>query len=133
MAELEAIVAGDGAGLAGQAKLVQDGIHEVAGAIAGEGTTGAVGSVGAGGKAKDENAGAGVAKAGNGARPVGLILVGTAFRFADAAAVVAQARTALTGNDGVANLVEEWGRILCIERWHCIDDSRSGTYRRNTG
>jgi hypothetical protein len=120
VAELETIVASDSAGLTGKAKLMQDGIHEVAGAIAGEGTPGAVGSVGSGGKAKDENAGAGVAEAGNRAGPVGLVKVGTAFRFADTAAVVAKAGAAFTGNDGVANLLKEWGRILCVERWHCI-------------
>jgi hypothetical protein len=133
MAELETIVAGDGAGLAGEAKLMQDGIHEVARAIASEGTTGAIRSVSTRSQAKDENTGAGVAEARNGTGPVGLILVGTAFRFADAAAVVAQAGTALTGDDGVANLMEEWGRILCVERWHCIDDSRSEMYRGNAG
>jgi hypothetical protein len=133
MAELETIVAGDGAGLAGEAKLVQDGIHEVAGAIASEGTTRAIRSVRPGGQAEDENAGTGVAKARNGTRPVGLVLVGTAFRFTDSSAVVAQAGTALTGNDRVANLMEEWGRILFVERWHCIDDSRSEMYRGNAG
>src|SRR5882672_5781787 len=51
MAELEAIFAGDGAGFGGQAEFVQDGIHEVAGAVAGEGTAGAVGSVSSGGEA----------------------------------------------------------------------------------
>ena len=92
VAELEAVVAGDGAGFAGEAEFVQDGIHEVAGAVAGEGTAGAVGSVGAGGEAEDEDSGAGVAEAGDGAGPVGLVLVGAAFGFADAAAVVAKAR-----------------------------------------
>ena len=133
MAELETIVAGDGAGLTGEAKLVEDGIHEVAGAIASKGTTGAIRSVSTRSQAEDENAGAGVAEARNGARPVGLVLVGTAFRFADAAAVVAQAGTTFTANDGIANLLEEWGRILCIERWHCVDDSRSGMSRGNAG
>ena len=46
LAELEAILAVDGDGFAGKAELVEHGIHEVAGAIAGEGAAGAVGSVG---------------------------------------------------------------------------------------
>ncbi len=104
---------------------MEDGIHEVAGAVAGEGAAGAVGSVGSGGEAKDEDAGAGVAEAGNGAGPVGLVLVGAAFGFADAAAVVAEAGTTLTGNDGFVNLLEERRGNLCGGRGHCIHDSRS--------
>jgi hypothetical protein len=120
MAKLEAVIAMDGSRLAGQAKFVQYGIHEVARAIASEGAASPVGAVCAGGKAEDQDARARVAEAGNGTRPVGLIQVGTAFRFADAAAVVAKAGTALTGDDGVTNLMKEWGRILCVERCHCI-------------
>lgn len=87
MAELEAIVAGDSARFAGEAQLVQDGVHEVAGAVAGEGTAGAVGSVGSGSEAKDENASFGIAEAGYGASPVDVILVGTAADLADTFAV----------------------------------------------
>jgi len=118
--EFEAVVAVDGAGLAGETEFVQDGIHEVAGAVACEGTAGAVGSVGAGGEAKDEDAGAGVAKAGNGASPVGLVLVGAAFGFADAAAVVAEAGATLTADDRSVNLLEELRRHLCSGGCHCI-------------
>jgi len=120
VAKLEAIVAVDGAGLGGQAKFMQDWIHEVTGTIASKGAASTVGSVGAGGKAENENAGSGVAEAGNGTGPVSLVQIGTAFRLADAAAVVTKAGTAFTGNDGVANLLEEWGRILCVKRCHCI-------------
>jgi hypothetical protein len=108
--ELEAVVVGGACGLAGEADFVQDGVHEVAGAVAGEGAAGAVGSVGAGGETEDENAGARVAKAGYGAGPVGFVLVCPAFGFTDAPAVVAEARATFTGDDGVANLMEEWGR-----------------------
>ncbi len=45
---------------------MQDGIHEVAGAVAGEGTAGAVGSVSAGSEAEDEDSGTRIAKAGTG-------------------------------------------------------------------
>jgi hypothetical protein len=120
VAELQAIFAGDGAGFGGEAELVQDGIHEVAGAVAGEGTAGAIGSVGAGGEAEDEDAGAGVAKAGYGAGPVGLVLVGASLGFADAAAVFAKAGAALTGDDGLMNLLEELRRSLCVGGCHCI-------------
>jgi len=120
VAELQAIFAGDGAGFGGEAELVEDGIHEVAGAVAGEGTAGAVGSVGAGGEAEDENAGSGVAESGHGAGPVGLVDVGATFGFAYAAAVVAETGTALTSDDGLMNLLEELRRGLCAGECHCI-------------
>jgi hypothetical protein len=129
VAELEAVVAGDGAGFGGEAKLVQDGIHEVAGAVAGEGTAGAVGSMGSGGEAEDEDAGARVAEAGDGAGPVGLVLVGAPFGLADAAAVVAKTGAAFAGDDGLVNLLEERRRGLRVNSlgvggYHCIHDSR---------
>jgi hypothetical protein len=111
--ELQAIFAGDGAGFAGEAELVQDGIHEVAGAVAGEGTAGSVGSVGAGGEAEDEDAGAGVSEAWDGAGPVGLIDVGAALGLAYAAAIVAETGAAFTSDDGLVNLLEELRRSLC--------------------
>jgi len=92
VAEFEAIVAGDGAGFAGEAKFVEDGIHEVAGAVAGEGPTGAVGSVSAWSEADDEYLRFGIAKSGDGASPVSLVLVGATFGLADAAAVVTETR-----------------------------------------
>ncbi len=73
VAKLEAVVAVGGARFAGEAEFVQDGVHEVAGAVAGEGSAGAVGTVGAGGEAEDEDAGPGVAKARDGSGPVGLV------------------------------------------------------------
>lgn len=118
--KLEAVVAGDGAGFAGEAKLVEDGVHEVAGAVAGEGAAGAVGSMGAWGEAEDEDAGARVAEAWNGAGPVGLVEVGAAFGLADAAAVVAKSRATFAGDDGFANLLQEGRRTLCVGRCHCF-------------
>jgi hypothetical protein len=120
VAQLEAVVAGDGAGFAGEAELVQDGVHEVAGAVAGEGAAGAVGSMGSRGEAEDEDSGLGVAKAGYGARPVGLVVIGTPFGLADAAAVDAKTRAAFTGDDGFVNLLEDWRRTLCAGGCHCI-------------
>lgn len=118
--EFKAVVAGDGAGFAGEAELMEDGIHEVARAIAGEGTAGAVGSVSSWGETEDEDAGAGVTEAGDGASPVGLVLVRAALGFADAAAVVAQPGATLTGDDRSVNLLEEWRRNLCVGGNHCI-------------
>ena len=43
MAELEAVISGDGAVFGGEAEVVEDGVHEVAGAVTGEGAAGAVG------------------------------------------------------------------------------------------
>jgi len=99
---------------------VQNGVHEVARSVACKGTTGAIGPVSARGEAQDEDPGLGVAKAGNGTGPVGLVLVGAAFGFADAAAVVAKTRAALTGDDGLMNLQEELRRSLCIRGCHCL-------------
>ena len=120
MAQLEAVVAGDGAGSAGEAELVQDRVHEVARAVTGEGTAGTVRSVGSGGKAEDEDTCAGVAKAWDGPSPIGLVLVGAALGFADAAAIVAKAGATLAGDDGTVNPLEEFGRNLCSGRCHCI-------------
>jgi hypothetical protein len=62
--------------------------------------------VGARGEAEDEQAGAGVAEAGHGARPVFVVLVGAAAGLADAGAVVAQARAQLAADDRIANTFE---------------------------
>jgi len=60
---------------------VEDGVHEVAGAIARERAAGTVGSMGSGSQAEDEDAGARVAEAGNGAGPVDLVDVGATAGF----------------------------------------------------
>jgi hypothetical protein len=120
VAEFEAVVAGDGARFAREAEFVEDGIHEVAGTVAGEGAAGAVGSVGAGGEAEDKDSGAGIAKAGDGASPVGLVVVGAAFGFADAAAVGAETFASFTGGNGFVNLLEELSRTVCAGGCHCI-------------
>jgi hypothetical protein len=90
VAEFETVVAGDGQWSGGEAKLVEDWIHEVAGAVSGKGAAGAISSMGAGGEAEDEDAGAGIAEAGNGASPVSLILVSTAFCLGDTTAIGAE-------------------------------------------
>ncbi len=49
-----------------------------------------------------------VSEAGNRAGPVGLVLIGAAPGFADAAAIVAKAGAALAIDDGFANLLQKW-------------------------
>ena len=120
VAQLEAVVAVDGAGLAGQTELVQYRIHEVAGAVAGERASGAVRSVRARSEAKNEDAGARITETGNGARPVSLVDVSTAFSLSNALAVLAQPRTEIAGDDRFADLLQERGRALDIEGGHCI-------------
>ena len=107
LAQLEAVVATNGDGLAGEAKLVEHRVHEVAGAVAGEGAAGAVGSVGTGSEAEHEDAGVGVAEAGNGFGPVFLVAVGLAARLANAADVVDKPRTARAGDDVFLHLIED--------------------------
>jgi hypothetical protein len=110
VAKLEAVVAGDSERFGGKTEIVEDGVHEVSGAVAGEGTAGAVGTVGAGSESKDQDPCAWISEAGDRARPVGLVLVGAATGFADSAAIVSESRTAFAGDDGLVNLLEEYGR-----------------------
>lgn len=107
MTEFEPVVAGYTCRLVGEAQLVENGIHEGSGTIAGERTPCAVSSMRTGSKTKDEHPCARVAKAGNRPSPVGLVLVSTSPGFADAAAVVAEARTALAIDDRFANLLQK--------------------------
>jgi hypothetical protein len=107
VAEFEAVVAGDGFGPGGEAQVMEDGIHEVAGAVAGEGTAGAVGTVGAGGESKNQDPCAGISEARDRACPVGLVLVGATASFADSAAIVSKSRAAFAGDDGLVNLLED--------------------------
>lgn len=99
VAQAQAVVAGDGAGLTGETEFVEHRIHEVSGAVAGERAAGAVCAVGSGGKAENEDAGAKIAEPRDGTRPVVVILVGATAGFAYASAVVAQAGTEFAGDD----------------------------------
>ena len=130
VAEFEAVVAMQSAGFGGKAEGIEDGIHEVAGAVAGEGASGAVGTVGSGGEAQDEDAGFGVAEAGDGSRPVGLVDVGAATGFAEAGAVEAEARASFAGDDGVACGGKWFGEQNWKDRWHVLDDRTWGKERR---
>ena len=82
MVEFQTVVGGDGAGFGGESEVVEDRVHEVAGAVAGEGTAGAVGAVRSGGEAEDQDAGARIAEAGDGSSPVGLVDKGAAAGLA---------------------------------------------------
>ena len=97
--EFEAVLAGDGDGLGGESGLVEDLVEDVAGAVAGEHAAGAVGAVGAGSEAEDEDAGVRVAEGGDGSSPIGLIAVGAALELRDFGSMGAETGTALAGND----------------------------------
>ena len=62
VAEFQTVVAMSTRWLAGEAQFMQDGIHEIAGAISSEGAARSISSMRAGSQPKDENAGAGIAK-----------------------------------------------------------------------
>ncbi len=97
--EDEAVVTVRGVWLVGEAGFVESAEEKIAGAVAGEDAAGAVGTVGSGGEAEDEEAGGGVAEAGDGAAPVGLRLVGAAFDYGDVGAVFAETGALVTGDD----------------------------------
>jgi hypothetical protein len=115
--QLETVVAADGGGFAGQTEFVEDGVHEIAGSVAGKGTAGAVGSMGAGSETEDEDAGVGIAEAGNGPGPVFLVAVGFAAGLADATDIGDEARTTGAVGDVLLDLTEDgegrlWNRPL---------------------
>ncbi len=112
VAEAKSVVAGEGAGLGGEAERVEDGKHEVAGAVSGEGAAGAVGAVGSGRKAENEDAGAGVAEAGNGPRPVGLVQVSAAAGLADGLTVEAETRATLALDDVFAGAIQGFWSVF---------------------
>ena len=120
MAELEAVVARDGGGLVGEAEVVEDGVHEVAGTVAGEDAAGTICPMRAGSKAENKDPCSRVAEAGDRTGPVGLIPIGTALGIADGAAIVAKAGTAFARNDGVVNLLQKGTHYLYVGAGHCI-------------
>jgi hypothetical protein len=120
VAKLEAVVAGDSERFVGETEIVEDRVHEVSGAIAGEGSAGAVGTVGAGSESNDQDACAWISEAGDRTCPVGLVLVGTAAGFADSTAIIAEPRALFAGDDGVVNLLEDYGRRWSSTNRHLI-------------
>jgi hypothetical protein len=118
--ELETVVAGDSERFVCETEIVENRVHEVSGAVTGEGTAGAVGTVGAGSESNDQDACAWISEAGDRTCPVGLVLVGTTTGFADSTAIIAEPRTPFAGDDGVVNLLEEYGRRWSSTNRHLI-------------
>jgi hypothetical protein len=124
VAKLQPIVTRDGTRFAGKTELMENGVHEVAGAVTGERAAGPVRSVSARSKSKDEDSSAGIAKAGYGPRPVDLILVGATPGLADASAIVPKTGAALTRGNGFMNLLKDRNRTWSIGNSHSFNDSR---------
>jgi hypothetical protein len=78
----------------GETGLVEDLVEDVAGTVAGEHATGAVGAVRARGESQDEYAGGGVAEGRHGESPVGLVAVGAALELRNLCRMLAQAGAA---------------------------------------
>lgn len=106
IAEFQAIIAIDGALLGGETEFMEDGVHEVAGAVSSERTAGAIGSMGTGSEPQKQNSGARISEARDRARPVGLVDVGSAASFADRDAEGAETWTALAKNDLLLDLLQ---------------------------
>ena len=99
-----AVAARDRVGLRGKTGIVENGIQKVAGAVAGKGPAGPVGTVRARSQAQDQQTGLLVAKRRNWLGPVNPVPVGTALAGGDLFAILPQAAAALTADDF---LVEE--------------------------
>src|ERR1700693_3704085 len=85
--QFQAVITARGGGLAGEAGFVEDGIQEAAGDVAGKGTAGAGGTVGAGSESEDKDAGLRVAKTGNRLAPVVPVAVSAPFLAGDLLAI----------------------------------------------
>jgi len=95
----QAVFAALGIGLRGEAGFIEDGKHEVSGAVAGEGAAGAVGAVRSGGKAHDQDARFLVAEGWNWAAPVVPVAPLSSLVAGDLSAVCAEAGAAFAGDD----------------------------------
>jgi hypothetical protein len=98
IAKTETVVAIERGWLGGESEAVEDRVHEFGGGVSGERTTGAIAAVGSGGEAEDEDAGVGIAKAGNGARPVFAGKVGATLFAANALTVFDEAGATTAGD-----------------------------------
>ena len=107
VAKAEVVVARDGLGLGGESELVQNGVHEVSGAVAGEGPSGAISAMGSGREAENEYAGAVISKARDGFGPVDVISIGCAARLTNTLAVGSETGTELAGDDALADGLED--------------------------
>lgn len=120
LAEFEAVVVGDAGRLVGEAHIVEHGIHKITGAVTGKDAAGSVGPMRPGGESEDVDAGARVAKAGDGASPVGLVPVGAALGFGDAPAIVTKTGAALADDDGLVKLLQSIGGYLYVGTYHYV-------------
>src|SRR4029077_11424492 len=93
------IVAGGRGGQESESGRVQHRIHEVAGSVSGERAAGASGAVGAGSKSENEDAGMGIAEAGNGLAPILAVAVSAALLAGNLLAIHDQARTKRAADD----------------------------------
>ena len=117
LAQLEAVVTAGGGWFAGQAELMEDRVHEVAGAVAGKWPPRPVGAVSSRREAKDEDAGIGISESGDRFGPVFLVAIGFATRLADAANVGDQSGTTGAICDVLLKLIKNgegmfWDRPL---------------------
>lgn len=103
-AKLESILARHTLRLICKAGLVENRVHEVTGSVAGERSAGSVGSMGAGGEAENQHAGARITKTRHGPCPVGLIPVRAALRLSDPFAVRAKTGALFTADDLLMNV-----------------------------
>jgi len=101
--QTQAVIFVERCGLGGEAGVVQHAIQEVAGAVAGERASSAIGAMRAGSEAENQDAGPRVAPAGNGPCPVVPFAIGAAFFPPELLAIVHQSRAAGASGD------------LCIE------------------
>ena len=83
---------------------MKDGEHEVAGAVAGEGSAGAIGAMRAGRESKDEQACLFVTESGDRAAPIDLIAVGAPPGFGDGTTVGPETGATFAGDDGLMDL-----------------------------
>jgi len=88
----------------GEALGVEGGEEKIARAVAGEDAAGAVGAVGGGGQADQQEARVGIAEAGDGLAPVDVVAMGRLLVPGDLRAVAAQARAVLAGDDRRADV-----------------------------
>ncbi len=99
IAQNKPIASVSGRGLIRKSGFVQHRVHEFAGGVSGERAAGAIGTVGAGSESEHQDAGMGIAEAGNGLAPVFAVAVSAALLAGNALAIRDQTRTARAGDD----------------------------------
>jgi len=128
--ELEAVVDAGAGWLTGETGVEEGLVEEVAGAITGEDAAGAVGAVGSGGEADDDEAGFRVTEGGYGAAPVIVAEIGPAFHAGDGLAVFAEARALVAGDDLALELLQAHSIKGTMRAYDKTDGSSGGGGRR---